>query len=116
MEQIWNSDTCKCDCNEDFAGIINCTEGYMGNPSTCTCECDMWCKPGQCLDHKNCVCENKLVGRVIAECTNVINETMINNKDNITNDNTTTYIFIGFSVILFVGIVCFLHVCLFQVD
>ena len=117
MEQIWNSDTCKCDCNEDFAGIINCTEGYMGNPSTCACECDMWCKPGQCLDHKNCVCENKLVGTVIAECTNVINETMINNKDNITNDNTTTYIFIGlFSVLLFVGIVCFLHVCLFQVD
>ena len=24
-KQIWNSDTCKCDCNEDFAGIINCT-------------------------------------------------------------------------------------------
>ena len=20
-KQIWNSDTCKCDCNEDFAGI-----------------------------------------------------------------------------------------------
>ena len=28
-KQIWNSDTCKCDCNEDFAGIINCTKGYM---------------------------------------------------------------------------------------
>ena len=21
-KQIWNSDTCRCDCNEDFAGII----------------------------------------------------------------------------------------------
>ena len=29
-KQIWNSDTCKCDCNEDFAGIINCTKGYIG--------------------------------------------------------------------------------------
>ena len=28
-KQIWNSDTCKCDCNEDFATIINCTKGYM---------------------------------------------------------------------------------------
>ena len=28
-KQIWNSDTCRCDCNEDFAGIINCTKGYM---------------------------------------------------------------------------------------
>ena len=24
-KQIWNSDTCRCDCNEDFASIINCT-------------------------------------------------------------------------------------------
>ena len=36
---------------------------------------------------------------------------MMNNRDNITNDNTTTYIFIGlFSVLLFIGIVCF---CIF---
>ena len=79
-KQIWNSDTCSCDCNEGFAGITNFTKGYMWNPSTCACECDMWCKPGQYLDHKNCVCKNKLIGRVITECTNVINETMMNNK------------------------------------
>ena len=24
-KQIWNSDTCRCNCNEDFASIINCT-------------------------------------------------------------------------------------------
>ena len=66
----------------------------------------MWCKPGQYLDHKNCVCKKKLNGRVIAECTSIINETMMNNRDNITT--TTTYIFIGlFSVLLFIGIVCF---------
>ena len=27
-KQIWNSDTCRCDCNEDFAGIISCDKGY----------------------------------------------------------------------------------------
>ena len=33
---------------------------------------------------------------------------MMNNKDNITNDNTIRNIFIGlFSVLLFIGIVCF---------
>ena len=107
-KQIWNSDTCRCDCNEDFAGIINFTKGYMWNPSTCACECDMWCKPGQYLDHKNCVCKNKLVGRIIRECTTVINETMMINVDNKDNDNTITYIFIGlFSVLLFIEIVCF---------
>ena len=52
-KQIWNSDTCKCDFNEDFVGIMSCDKGYTWNPSTCTCECDMWCKPGQYLDYKN---------------------------------------------------------------
>ena len=107
-KQIWNSDTCRCDCNEDFAGIISCDKGYTWNPSICLCECDMWYKPGQYLDHKNCVCKNKLIGRVIAECTSVINETMMNNADNKDNDNTITYIFIGlFSVIMFAVIICF---------
>ena len=47
----------------------------------------MWCKPGQYLDYKKCVCKNKLIGRVIAECTSVINETMMNNVDNKDNNN-----------------------------
>ena len=51
-KQYWNDDTCRCDCNEDFAGIIYCTKGYTWNPSTCECQCDTWCKPGQYLDHK----------------------------------------------------------------
>ena len=107
-KQIWNSDTCNCDCNEDFAGVISCDKGYTWNPSTCACQCDMWCKPGQYLDYKKCICKKKLIGTVIAECTNIINETMINNSDNITNDNTITNIFIGlFSVVMFAIIVFF---------
>ena len=105
--QIWNSDTCRCDCNEDFAGIISCAKGYAWNPSTCECQCDMWCKPGQYLDHKNCVCKNKLNGRLIEECTSVINETMINNKHS-GNNNTLRNVFIGlFSVAVLIGIICF---------
>ena len=83
----------------------------MWNPSNCESQCDMWCKPGQYLDHKNCVCKNKLIGRIIEECTSIINETMINNKDNIDNDNTIANIFIGlFSIVMFAVIVCF---CIF---
>ena len=85
-KQIWNSDTCRCDCNEDFASIRSCDKGYTWNPSTCACECDMWCKPGQYLDYKKCVCKNKLIGIVISECTSLINESMMNNKMSITND------------------------------
>ena len=106
-KQIWNSNTCRCDCNEDFADIINCTKGYIWNPSTCECQCDKWCKLGQYLDHKNCVCKNKLVGRLIEECTSVINETMINNKDSC-NNNTLRSVFIClFSVTALIGIICF---------
>ena len=110
-KQIWNSDTCRCGCNENFAGILRCDKGYTWNSSTCECQCDKLCKLGQYLDHKNCVCKNKLVGRLIGECTSIINETMINNKDNIDNDNTIWNVFIGlFSVVILVGIVCF---CMF---
>ena len=106
-KQIWNDDTCRCDCKEDFASIINCAKGYIWNPSTCECQCDMLRKSGQYLDHKNCIYKNKLVGRLTEECTSVINETMINNKDS-SNNNTLRNIFIGlFSVAILIGIICF---------
>ena len=112
-KQIWNSDTCRCDYNEDFAGIISCDKGYMWNPSTSECQCDMWCKPGQYLDHKNCICKNKLIGRIIEECTSVINETMINNKDNIPNNNNHTYLilFIVFLIGFIVFLIGFIYYC-----
>ena len=107
-KQIWNSNTCRCDCNDDFSGMINCAKGYTWNPSICECQCDIWCKPGQYLDHKNCVCENKLVGRLISKCTSIINETMMNNYDN-NNDNNVykimAYAFIGLFLISLV--ICF---------
>ena len=72
--------------------------------STCECQCDTWCKQGQYLDHKNCICKNKLIGRVIEECTSVINETIINNKDNTTNNSTYLILFIVFLI----GFIAFL--------
>ena len=80
----------------------------MWNPSTCACECDMWCKPGEYLDYKKCVCKNKLFGKIIFECTSIVTETMMKDKNNIADDDTTTSTFIGlFSVVMFIGIVCF---------
>ena len=81
----------------------------MWNPSTCECPCDKWCKQEQYLDHKNCICKNKLIGRIIEECTSVINETMINNnKDNITN-NTYLILFIIFSIGFIVFLIGFIY-------
>ena len=107
-KHIWNSDICRCDCNEDFAGIISRKKGYVWNPSTCACKCDMWCKPGQYLDYKKCLCKNKLIGKLISECTSLINEIMMNNKTSIVSDDNTKNIFIAlFSVLRFIGITCF---------
>ena len=80
----------------------------MWNPSICGCQCDKWCKPGQYLDHQNCICKNKLIGRLIEECTSVINETMINNnKDNIKNNtNVNTYLILF--IIFLIGFIVFL--------
>ena len=111
-KQIWNDDTCRCNCNEDFAGMINCAKGYMLNPSTCECQCDICCKQGQYLDHKNCVCKNKLIVRIIEECTSVIIETMINNKDNTTNNiNTYLILFIIFLIEFIVFLMGFIYYC-----
>ena len=71
----------------------------------------MWCKHGQYLDHKNCVCKNKLIDRVIKECTSIIYETMINNKDNITNDNTYLILFIVFLIGFIVFLTGFIYYC-----
>ena len=94
---------------------MTCNKGYTWNPSTCKYQCDTWCKPSQYLVHKNCICKNKLIGRVIEECTSIINETMVNNRDNIDNDNTVWNIFIGlFSIVIFIGVVCFCVLIFFK--
>ena len=73
----------------------------------------MWCKPGQYLDYKNCVCKNKLIGRLIEECISVINETMINNKDS-DNNSALRNVFIGlFSVAVLIGIIFCKSFCVF---
>ena len=105
-KQIWNGDTCRCDCNENFAGMINSSKGYTWNPSTCEFQCDTWSKPGQYLDHENCICKNKLIGSIIEECSSIINETMINNKDNNTAEfNAINYVFIR--LFLLTLVICF---------
>ena len=78
-KQIWNGDTCRCDCNEDFAGVVDCDKGYTWNPSTCECQCDIWCSSN--------------------------NNSSNNNNNN--NNNTLQNVFIGlFSLAVLIGIIC----------
>ena len=83
----------------------------MWNPSTCECQCDKRCKQGQYLDHKNCVCKNKLIGRVIEECTSVINETIITHNKNNINNNTYLTLFIVFLIESIAFLIGFIYYC-----
>ena len=85
-KQIWNTDTCTCDCNDDFVDKMVCEKGYMWNSSICACECDLWCKQGQYLDYKNCVCKIRLIGKVNLMCTSFINESISEAKRNGANE------------------------------
>ena len=50
-----------------------CDEGYIWNPSTCSCERDKLCNIGRYLDYNNCV------DKLVEECINVIGgDTMYN--------------------------------------
>ena len=46
----------------------------FSNPSKCECECDKSCNIGEYLDYENCKCRQKLVDKLIEECTGNIEE------------------------------------------
>ena len=61
----------------------------MWNPSTYSCECDKYCKVGQYLDYKNCVCRKKLTDDLIEQCTSIVDTEIKNGIDIFTNSTVT---------------------------
>ena len=83
---------------------------FIWNPSNCECECDKSCDIGEYLDYKNCNCRKKIIGELIEECNENIdeneNETLdiISSSDNKnTSDSCIVYIVL-FSVFLIINI------------
>ena len=60
---LWH-ESCKCVCKLN-SSVCNNKQIWNYDTCRCRCQCDTWCKPGQYLDHKNCICKNKLIGRII---------------------------------------------------
>ena len=75
-KQKWSKNKCSCECKE----LINkgtCDKGFIWIylfPSTCESECDENCGFSEYLDYENCKCRNKLVDKLIYECTETIEE------------------------------------------
>ena len=61
----------------------------MWNSSTCACECNKYCKVGQYLDYKNCVCRKKLIDDLIEQCTSIVDIEIKNGIDIFTNSAVT---------------------------
>ena len=56
-------------------------KGLIWNPSNCEYECDKSCHVGEYLDHKNCKCRNKLVDKLVEECSkNIDGNKMLHNE------------------------------------
>ena len=66
----------RCECKELIDKGI-CDKGFIWNPSNCECECDKSCDIGEYLDYENYKCRKKLVGKLIDECTETIEETSL---------------------------------------
>ena len=75
-KQRWNDDKCRCECKELIDKGI-CDERSTWNPSNCECECDKSCDIGEYLDYENYKCRKKLVDKLVAKCTENIDELKI---------------------------------------
>ena len=105
-KQCCNNDKCRCECKELILKG-ECDKGSIWNPSNCECECDKSCDVGEYLDYENCKCRKKLVDKLVAECTENIDEVKIaesNSVDNIHKCSSCTLYIVLFSIIFTINI------------
>ena len=72
-KQRWNSDKYSSKCKE-LIGKGVCDKGFIWNPCNCECEWDTWCDVGEFLDYENSKCRKSLLDKLLAECTENIEE------------------------------------------
>ena len=67
-----------------------CDKGFIWNPSNCKCDIRESCDIREYLDYKNYKCRNKLVDKLVEECSENIdgNEMLYNETLNATLLNT----------------------------
>ena len=99
----WNN-KCRCECKKLVDKGV-CDKGSIWNPINC--ECDKSCDVGEYLDYENCKCRKKLVDKLVAECTENIDEVKIaesNSVDNIHKCSSCTLYIVLFSIIFTINI------------
>ena len=72
-KQRWNEDKCRCECRELIDKGV-CNKGFIWNASNCECECDKSCDVGEYLNFEKCKYRNKIVDKLVEECTKTVKE------------------------------------------
>ena len=76
----WNEDKCRYECKQLIDNGI-CDKEFFWNPSNFECECDKSCDIREYLDYKNYKCRNKIVHKLVGECSeNIDGNEMIYNE------------------------------------
>ena len=83
-----------------------CDRGSIWNPSNCKCECDKSFDVGEYLDYENCNCREKLVDKLIEQCTETVEEvklakitlTVCNSVENIHKRSSCILYIVLFSI------------------
>ena len=103
-KQYWNEDKCRCECKELIDKGV-CDKELIWNPSNCECECDKCSDIGECLDYSNCKCRERLVDKLVEECTENIDGVEIDNKNEHKKECSSCIVYIVlFSIILAINI------------
>ena len=89
-KQRWNKNKSRCECKELIDKGI-CDKEFFWNPSNCECKCDKNCDFNEYLDCENCKCRNKLVDKLINECTETIEEVKLAEIIPLENENNYKY-------------------------
>ena len=109
-KQRWNDDECRCECKELLDKGV-CNKEYIWNSSNCECECDSLCDVGEYLDYKHCKCSERLIDKLVEECTETVKEVKIVGKNEDKCSSCVLYIVL-FSIIFIINVgigVCFVY-------
>ena len=78
-----NKDGMKINADAKCKELIDkeiCDKGFIWNPDNCECECNKSCGIGEYLDYKSCKGRNKIIDKLIEDCSKNIdgNEMLYN--------------------------------------
>ena len=74
-------------------------KGFIWNPSNC--DCDKACNVGEYLDYGNCKCRQKLVDKLVDECTETVEEVKLAKITLAKNENSYKCTFCTVYTVLF---------------